>query len=95
VVMLGLQPGPLLFENEPEMIWTLVNSMFIGNIFLVILNIALIGLLLKILRTPPKVLYPIILVLAFIGTYTLGYSVIDFYILIIFGVIGLVMKLLD
>ncbi|WP_250543367.1 tripartite tricarboxylate transporter permease, partial [Staphylococcus pseudoxylosus] len=95
VVMLGLQPGPLLFENEPETIWTLINSMFIGNIFLVILNIALIGLLLKILRTPPKVLYPIILVLAFIGTYTLGYSVIDFYILIIFGVIGLVMKLLD
>ncbi|WP_176722560.1 tripartite tricarboxylate transporter permease, partial [Staphylococcus equorum] len=95
VVMLGLQPGPLLFANEPETIWTLVNSMFIGNIFLVILNIALIGLLLKILRTPPKVLYPIILVLAFIGTYTLGYSITDFYILIIFGIIGLVMKLLD
>lgn len=93
--MLGLQPGPLLFANEPEIIWTLVNSMFIGNIFLVILNIALIGLLLKILRTPPKVLYPLILVLAFIGTYTLGYSIIDFYILIIFGIIGLVMKLLD
>ena len=95
VVMLGLQPGPLLFENEPEMIWTLINSMFIGNLFLVIINIALIGLLLKILRTPPKVLYPIILVLAFIGTYTLGYSITDFYILIIFGIIGLVMKLLD
>ncbi|MCG3398696.1 tripartite tricarboxylate transporter permease [Staphylococcus massiliensis] len=95
VVMLGLQPGPLLFENEPETIWTLINSMFIGNIFLVILNIALIGLLLKILRTPPKVLYPIILILAFVGTYTLGYSVTDFYILLIFGVIGLVLKILD
>ncbi|WP_436962940.1 tripartite tricarboxylate transporter permease [Staphylococcus succinus] len=95
VVMLGLQPGPLLFAKEPETIWTLVNSMFIGNIFLVILNIALIGLLLKILRTPPKVLYPIILVLAFIGTYTLGYSITDFYILIVFGIIGLIMKLLD
>ncbi|MDN6656758.1 MAG: tripartite tricarboxylate transporter permease, partial [Staphylococcus simulans] len=75
VIMLGLQPGPLLFENEPETIWTLINSMFIGNIFLVIINIALIGVLLKILRTPPKVLYPIILVLAYLGTYTLGYSV--------------------
>ena len=95
VVMLGLQPGPLLFEKQPEMIWTLVNSMFIGNIFLVILNIALIGLLLKILKTPPKTLYPIILVLAFLGTYTLSYSVIDFYILLIFGVVGLLLKLLD
>lgn len=95
VVMLGLKPGPLLFDEQPEMVWTLINSMFIGNIFLVILNILLIGLLLKILRTPPRVLYPIILVLAFIGTYTLGYSVIDFYILLIFGIIGLILKLLD
>lgn len=95
VIMLGLQPGPLLFDKDPEMVWTLVNSMFIGNIFLVILNIALIGVLLKILKTPPKTLYPIILVLAFLGTYTLGYSVIDFYILLIFGIIGLLLKLLD
>ncbi|MDA3101168.1 tripartite tricarboxylate transporter permease, partial [Staphylococcus pseudintermedius] len=95
VVMLGLQPGPLLFEKQPEMVWTLVNSMFIGNIFLVIINIAMISLLLKILKTPPKTLYPIILVLAFLGTYTLSYSVIDFYILLIFGIIGLLLKLLD
>lgn len=95
VIMLGLQPGPLLFENEPETIWTLINSMFIGSIFLVIINIALIGVLLKILRTPPKVLYPIILVLAYLGTYTLGYSVVDFYILLIFGLLGLGLKLLD
>ena len=95
VIMLGLQPGPLLFENQPEMVWTLINSMFIGNIFLVIINIAMIGLLLKILKTPPKILYPIILVLAFLGTYTLGYSVVDFYILLVFGVIGLILKLLD
>lgn len=94
LIMLGLQPGPLLFQNSPDMVWTLVNSMFIGNIFLVIMNIALVGLLVKILDTPPKVLYPIILVLAFIGTYTLSYSIIDFYILVIFGLLGLFMKVL-
>lgn len=43
LIMLGLQPGPLLFQNSPDMVWTLVNSMFIGNIFLVIMNIALVG----------------------------------------------------
>ncbi|SEQ42008.1 tripartite tricarboxylate transporter permease [Piscibacillus halophilus] len=95
VIMLGLRPGPLLFEESPEMVWTLVNSMFIGNIILVIINILLISVLVKILNTPPRVLYPLILVLAFIGTYTLSYSVIDFYILVIFGIIGLLMKLLD
>ena len=58
------------------------------------MNILLIGFLIKILKTPPRVLYPIILVLAFIGTYTLGYSIVDFAILMIFGVIGLFMKIL-
>jgi len=94
LIMLGMQPGPLLFENNPDTVWTLVNSMFIGNLFLVVINILLIGLLVRILDTPPKILYPLILVLAFIGTYTLSYSIIDFYILMIFGVIGVVMKLL-
>src|SRR5699024_10544623 len=94
LIMLGMQPGPLLFEDNPETVWTLVNSMFIGNLILVLINILLIRLLVKILDTPPKILYPLILVLAFIGTYTLSYSIIDFYILVIFGLIGLMMKLL-
>ncbi|OYD07864.1 tripartite tricarboxylate transporter permease [Paludifilum halophilum] len=94
VIMLGVKPGPLLFENDPNMVWSLVNSMFIGNILLVMINILLVGLFVKILDTPPKVLYPLILVLAFIGTFTLNYSIVDFYLLMIFGVIGLFMKML-
>lgn len=95
LIMLGIRPGPMLFENDPGLVWTFINSMFIGNIALIVINIALVGLLVKILDTPPKVLYPIILLLAFIGTYTLGYSTIDFYILLIFGLLGLVLKLMD
>lgn len=95
LIMLGLQPGPMLFQNQPEVVWTFVNSLFIGNIALVIMNILLIGFLIKILKTPANILYPIILLLAFIGTYTLGYSTIDFFILMIFGVIGLFMKILN
>lgn len=95
LIMLGIRPGPMLFENDPGLVWTFVNSMFIGNIALVIINIALVGLLVKILDTPAKVLYPIILLLGFIGTYTLGYSTIDYYILLIFGVVGLVLKIMD
>src|SRR5699024_7013916 len=95
IIMLGLKPGPQLFENEPETIAAFINSMFLGNIFLVIINILLVGLLVKILNTPPKILYPLILILAFIGTYALNYSIVDFYILIIFGVIGLFFKIFD
>jgi putative tricarboxylic transport membrane protein len=94
LIMIGLKPGPLLFKDSPDMAWSLIDSMFIGNIFLVILNILLVGVLVKILDTPPKVLYPLILVLAFVGTYTMNYSIVDFYLLVIFGIIGLGMKLL-
>lgn len=77
------------------MVWGLINSMFIGNIALVIINVLLVGLLVKVLHTPAKVLYPLIIMLAFIGTYTLSYSTVDFYLLLLFGLIGLVMKVLD
>ncbi|SDC09200.1 putative tricarboxylic transport membrane protein [Terribacillus halophilus] len=95
LIMLGLRPGPLLFEQQPETAWALVNSMFIGNIALIIINILLVGLLVKILDTPAKVLYPIIVLLAFIGTYTLSYSTIDFFLLLIFGFFGLFLKVMD
>ncbi|QDP39950.1 tripartite tricarboxylate transporter permease [Radiobacillus deserti] len=95
LIMLGIRPGPLLFENQPETVWSLINSMFIGNIALVIINILLVGLLVKILDTPPKVLYPLIVLLAFIGTYTLSYNTFDFYLLLVFGILGLLMKVLD
>jgi putative tricarboxylic transport membrane protein len=95
LIMLGVRPGPLLFENDPGMVWALINSMFIGNIALVIINILLVGLLVKILDTPAKVLYPLIIMLAFIGTYTLSYSTVDYFLLLLFGVIGLFMKIMD
>ncbi|WP_282173725.1 tripartite tricarboxylate transporter permease [Cytobacillus firmus] len=95
LIMLGVRPGPLLFENDPGLVWALINSMFIGNIALVIINILLVGLLVKILDTPAKVLYPLIIMLAFIGTYTLSYSTVDYFLLLLFGVIGLFMKIMD
>src|SRR5699024_2367875 len=70
-------------------------KILVGVFKIVIMNLALVCLLIKILKTPTKILYQIILVLGFIGAYTLGYNIIDFYILIIFGLVGLFMKLLD
>jgi putative tricarboxylic transport membrane protein len=92
-LMLGLQPGPLLFSQHPEIAWGIIASMFIGNIILAFVNIPMAGFLVRILAAPPKILYPCILVLAFIGTYAVTNSIADFYILIVFSIVGYLMKM--
>lgn len=95
LIMLGVKPGPLLFENDPNIVWSLINALFFGNIFLFLINIFMVGVFVKVLDIPARVLFPIILILAFIGAYTMNYVIIDFYILLIFGIVGLIMKVLD
>lgn len=88
LLMLGLQPGPMLFQQQPTIVWALIGSMFIGNIILAVVNIPLAGALVRVLSVPPKIMYPIVLGLAFVGTFAISYSVVDFYFLLIFGVVG-------
>ncbi|MFV9510368.1 tripartite tricarboxylate transporter permease [Tepidibacillus sp. LV47] len=88
LLMLGLQPGPMLFQQHPDITWGLIASMFIGNVILAIVNIPLAGLLVRLLAIPPKILYPIVLGLAFVGTYAISNSIVDFYLLVIFGLVG-------
>lgn len=92
LLMLGLQPGPTLFTTQTTIVWGLIASMFIGNIILAVVNIPLAGVLVRVLAIPPKILYPIVLGLTFIGTYAISYAASDFYILIIFGFIGFLMS---
>ena len=91
LLMLGLQPGPMLFEQQSAIVWTLIASMFFGNIILAFVNIPMAGALVRVLAVPPKILYPIVMSLAFVGTYAISYSVVDFYLLIIFGILGFFM----
>lgn len=92
LMMLGLQPGPMLFQQHPRLAWGIIASMFIGNIILAVINIPLAGVLVRVLAIPPKILYPIVLGLAFVGTYAISNSVVDFYLLVIFGVMGYFMS---
>ncbi|NCC12439.1 MAG: tripartite tricarboxylate transporter permease [Spirochaetia bacterium] len=93
LLMLGLQPGPKLFQMQTEVVWGLIASMFVGNIILAIINIPMAGLLVRVLSVPPRVLYPIVLALTFIGTYAIASSTASFYLLLVFGVAGyLLMK---
>ena len=87
-IMYGIQPGPLLFQHQPELVWGLINSMYLGNIMLLILNLPLIGLFVRILYIPPGILMGLILVIATVGTYSLNNSVVDLYLLLGFGVLG-------
>ncbi|HAE22690.1 MAG TPA: transporter [Spirochaetaceae bacterium] len=92
LLMLGLQPGPLLFQKQPEVAWGMIASMFIGNIILLIVNMPMASILVRVLAVPAKVLYPLILGLAFIGTYAITNSIVDFFILIGFGLIGIFLE---
>ncbi len=91
LLMLGIQPGPLLFTQHPDTAWSLIASLFIANLILAVVNIPLAGLLVRMLSIPANILYPIVLGLAFVGCYAISNSTIDFYILILLGVVGMIM----
>lgn len=95
LILLGLQPGPLLFEKEPALVWGVIASMYIGNIILAIVNIPLAKILVRVLAVPGRILYPIVLGLAFVGVFSVSNSGFDFYILILFGLLGIVFVLLN
>ena len=88
----GITPGPLLVSDEPELFWGVVNSMYIGNILLLIMAIPLIGVFVKILSVRPAILAPITVLITLIGAYTIKNSVFDVGLVVLFGVIGYLMK---
>jgi len=91
----GIQPGPLLFETQGELVWTLIASLFVANVMLVVLNLPLIGLWVRILKIPTPQLYAGILVFATIGTYGISNSVVDLLLLYGIGIIGMFMRRFD
>ncbi|HEU0222600.1 MAG TPA: tripartite tricarboxylate transporter permease [Paracoccaceae bacterium] len=91
----GLQPGPLLFANEPDLVWGLVASLFIANTMLLVLNLPLIGLWVRLLAIPLPWLYAGIIVLACLGTLAANPSVVELVMLILFGGLGFLMRRYD
>ncbi len=91
----GLQPGPLLFETQPLLVWGLIASMYIGNVLLLILNLPLVGLWIRLLSIPRPLLYGGILIFATLGAYGLRNSWFDLLLLYIIGLIGFVMRRYD
>jgi putative tricarboxylic transport membrane protein len=88
----GVQPGPLLLTEHPEVFWGLVASMYIGNVILLILNLPLVGLFVNLLRIPYTWLVPIILIISIIGVYSVNSSIADIWIMVISGAAGYVLR---
>jgi putative tricarboxylic transport membrane protein len=88
----GVQPGPLLLQDHPEVFWGLVASMYIGNVMLLILNLPLVGIFVNLLRIPYAWLVPIILVVSTIGVYSVNFSNVDIWIMLVSGVAGYVLR---
>ena len=91
----GIQPGPFLVKDHPDVFWGLVMSMYLGNVMLLVLNLPLIGIWIKILKVPYSILFPLILFFCLIGVYTVNNSVFDIYLMVVFGFIGYLMRKFD
>ena len=88
----GVAPGPLLIQQQPQLFWGFIASMYVGNVVLLILNLPLVGLFVNILRIPYAFLYPSILVFATLGVYAVNNSVVDVWIMVATGLLGYVLR---
>jgi len=91
----GINPGPLLLQSQPQLVWGLIASLFIGNVMLLVLNLPLIAIWVKLLQIPAPLLYAGILVFATIGTYGITQSPVDLILLYLIGGIGYLMRRYD
>jgi len=91
----GLSPGPQLIDKNPELFWGLLVSMFLGNLILAILNIPLVKIWISFLRTPRKILYPILFVVSLFGVYSINSSFFEVGLAVILGIFGFILVKLD
>lgn len=95
LMMHGVQPGPFLIPEHPDIFWGLVASMYLGNIMLLVINLPLIGIWVKVLKVPARILLPLILFFCIVGAYAANNSFFDVGVMMVFGVLGYLMKRFD
>jgi putative tricarboxylic transport membrane protein len=95
LMMLGVRPGPILFDQHPEIAWGVIASMLAGNIILLLINLPLAVPLVRLLKTPQRIMLPLILGMGFMGTYFLNYSSFDFILVSVFALGGYMLSRLE
>ena len=91
----GIRPGPLLFDAKPHIVWGLIASLYIGNVMLLVLNLPLIGIWVRLLKIPRHWLFAGILCFSLLGAYSLNSNLVDLVILLIIGVLGFAMRVMN
>ena len=92
LLITGINPGPTFIQDHPDIFWVFVASMYMGNVLLLVLNLPLVGIFVSVLRTPEKILMPVVAVLCLIGVYAVNSSSVDIWVLIISGVCGFFLR---
>lgn len=95
LMMVGLQPGPLLFRDHPDFIWTLFGTFYIGNLVLVVLTTLMVPVLASIIYISRAVLFPLVIGVVAFGVYSINYALFDVWIALLFGALGYIMLKLD
>lgn len=90
----GIQPGPLLSDQHPDIFWAVIASVLVANVILLLTNLPLVGMWIKLLQTPTKYMVPFIIILAMIGAYSIASNFIDIYIVLITGLLGYFLRIL-
>jgi putative tricarboxylic transport membrane protein len=92
IMVHGVLPGPMLIQEQPELFWGFVASMYVGNVVLLVLNLPMVGLFVNLLRIPYAYLYPCILCFCILGTYSVSNNIVDVWILLTMGAVGYVLR---
>jgi putative tricarboxylic transport membrane protein len=95
MVVQGIEPGPLLIEQRPDIFWSLIASMYVANVMLLILNLPMVGVWVSVLRIPKSMLMPGIMVIAVLGAYSTRFNMLDVWVLVVMGVLGYMLRKLD
>lgn len=95
LLAMDITPGPLLFTQNPDVVWGLIAALFIGNFMLLALNLPMVGMFTKVLKIPPMYLMPAVTMISFVGIYGITNSTFDLMLMIAFGVLGWLLRKLD
>lgn len=95
LLALNITPGPLLFTNNPDVVWGLIAALFIGNVMLLVMNIPMVSLFVRVLLVPPRYLMPAVAMISFVGIYGISGSTFDLMVMVFFGVLGWILRKLD
>ena len=95
LLALNITPGPLLFSQNPDVVWGLIAALFISNLMLLAMNVPMVGLFVRVLLVPPRILMPVVAMVSFVGIYGISGSSFDLLVMIVFGLLGWILRKLD